>query len=151
MLVLRYIFLNNVSRERYVYQRKWTQKDSPQRNVEAEDAETLASSSSLLKYISGAGFISLRGERNFVLQGRCLRHIPDQFLRKIKEWPFQCRFYIAFLLNCEAGKKVLFWVARPLRPLPPPPLGLVAIGTFFIVLKQPATDFDNKIFSQFLG
>ena len=27
-------------------------------------------------------------------------------------------------------KKVLFLVARPLRPLAPPPLGLVAIGTF---------------------
>ena len=38
--------------------------------------------------ISGAGFISLRGKRNFVLQERCLQHIPDQFLRKRKEWPF---------------------------------------------------------------
>ena len=35
----------------------------------------------------------------------------------------------------EAAKKVLFLVARPLRPLAPPP-GLVAIGTFFLTLKK---------------
>jgi len=29
----------------------------------------------------------------------------------------------------EAAKKVLFLVARPLRPLLPNPLGLVAVGT----------------------
>ena len=35
----------------------------------------------------------------------------------------------------EAAKKVLFLVARPLRLLAPPPLGLVALGTFFLTLK----------------
>ena len=33
-------------------------------------------------------------------------------------------------------KNVLFLVARPLRPLAPPPLGLVAIGTFILTLKK---------------
>ena len=32
----------------------------------------------------------------------------------------------------EAAKKVLFLVARLLRPLAPPPLGLVAIGTLLL-------------------
>ena len=37
----------------------------------------------------------------------------------------------------EAAKKVLFLVARPLRPLlSPPSLGLVAIETFFLTLKK---------------
>ena len=36
----------------------------------------------------------------------------------------------------EAAKKNLFLVARPLRPLAPPPLGLVAIGTFFPYIKK---------------
>ena len=36
----------------------------------------------------------------------------------------------------EVEKKVLFLVARPLRPLAPHPLGLVAIGTFFHTLKK---------------
>ena len=36
----------------------------------------------------------------------------------------------------EAAKKVLFLVARLLRPLAPPPLGLVTIGTFFLTLKK---------------
>ena len=35
----------------------------------------------------------------------------------------------------EAAKKVLYSVARPLRPLAPP-LRLVAIGAFFITFKK---------------
>ena len=38
----------------------------------------------------------------------------------------------------EAAKKVIFLVARPLRPLAPRPLpsALVAIGNFFLTLKR---------------
>ena len=51
-------------------------------------------------------------------------------------------------LNKALGKPqkmVIFLVARPLRPLTPPPLGLVAIGTFF--LRLPLADW--KSYSQF--
>ena len=37
----------------------------------------------------------------------------------------------------KQNKNILFLVARPLRPLAPPPsLGSVAIGTFFLKLKK---------------
>ena len=46
--------------------------------------------------------------------------------------PFPVIMQVFFGLFREAAKKVFFLVARPLRPLAPPPLGLVAIGTFLI-------------------
>ena len=68
---------------------------------------------------SGNGDVSLRIQ--FIIQRWGLRHESKvENLTKLR----------------EAAKKVLFLVARPLWPLAPSPLGLVAIGTFFFTFKK---------------
>ena len=73
-------------------------------------------------------YIHILNQNIYIVYALCIHRIYqiDQCTER-KPFPNHVR---------EAAKKVFFLVARLLRPLAPPPLGLVAIGTFFFTLKK---------------
>ena len=85
----------------------------------------------ILKFVSHA-FISLKSL--YWTKLNWTEHIIDCVYYRVPNIHLCCLKIIFYVLR-EAAKKVIFSVARPLRPYPSPS-SLVAIGTFFLVKNK---------------